>query len=159
MLNMPSATAPSPGVVIPRGQARAFAFEGGQWLLEQALRVDVGVARDVSMSADLSLFQGFLDSPRASDGEFGLGDLECAIEFRSFSKNAGFTGTRCAFTVVPRGLMGKANCGDDVELWGLWNRRQSTKFNGVSYIVQRGAEAVYSPEGQAQVRDLISFYM
>ena len=82
MLNMPSATAPSPGVVIPRGQARAFAFEGGQWLLEQALRVDVGVARDVSMSADLSLFQGFLNSPRASNGEFGLGDLECAIEFR-----------------------------------------------------------------------------
>ncbi|MFM2205003.1 MAG: hypothetical protein RLZZ560_398, partial [Cyanobacteriota bacterium] len=68
-------------------------------------------------------------------------------------------GTRCALTVVPRGLMGTAANGEPVELWGLWNRRQCTKFNGVSYIVQRGAEAVYSPEGQAQVKALISFYM
>ncbi len=87
------------------------------------------------------------------------GARECAIEFRSFSKNAGFTGTRCAFTVVPRGLMGQTSTGEQVELWGLWNRRQSTKFNGVSYIVQRGAEAVYSDEGQHQVKALISFYM
>ena len=87
------------------------------------------------------------------------GARECAIEFRSFSKNAGFTGTRCAFTVVPRGLTGRAANGDKVELWGLWNRRQCTKFNGVSYIVQRGAEAVYSPEGKAQVQELIRFYM
>ena len=87
------------------------------------------------------------------------GARECAIEFRSFSKNAGFTGTRCAFTVVPRGLMGQTPTGEQVELWGLWNRRQSTKFNGVSYIVQRGAEAVYSAEGQLQVKALIDFYM
>jgi len=87
------------------------------------------------------------------------GARECAIEFRSFSKNAGFTGTRCAFTVVPRGLMGQTPTGEQVELWGLWNRRQSTKFNGVSYIVQRGAEAVYSAEGQRQVKTLIGFYM
>jgi LL-diaminopimelate aminotransferase len=88
-----------------------------------------------------------------------VGARECAIEFRSFSKNAGFTGTRCALTVVPKTLTGKASDGSDVDLWKLWNRRQSTKFNGVSYIVQRGAEAVYSATGQAQVKALVSFYM
>ena len=87
------------------------------------------------------------------------GARDCAIEFRSFSKNAGFTGTRCALTVVPKTLTAKAADGSDVELWRLWNRRQSTKFNGVSYIVQRGAEAVYSSEGQAQTRSLVNFYM
>lgn len=87
------------------------------------------------------------------------GARECAIEFRSFSKNAGFTGTRCALTVVPKTLTAKANDGSDVELWKLWNRRQSTKFNGVSYIIQRGAEAVYSDAGQVQVKALINFYM
>ncbi|MDX2096554.1 MAG: LL-diaminopimelate aminotransferase [Leptolyngbyaceae cyanobacterium bins.59] len=87
------------------------------------------------------------------------GARDCAIEFRSFSKNAGFTGTRCAFTVVPKTLTAKASDGSAVELWKLWNRRQSTKFNGVSYPVQRGAEAVYSPEGKAQTQALITFYM
>ena len=87
------------------------------------------------------------------------GARECAIEFRSFSKNAGFTGTRCALTVIPKTLKGKAADGSDVELWKLWNRRHSTKFNGVSYIVQRGAEAVYSEEGKVQVKRLIEFYL
>ncbi|MFB2896356.1 LL-diaminopimelate aminotransferase [Aerosakkonemataceae cyanobacterium BLCC-F50] len=87
------------------------------------------------------------------------GARDCAIEFRSFSKTAGFTGTRCAFTVVPKTLTAKAADGSDVELWKLWNRRQSTKFNGVSYIVQKGAEAVYSEEGKAQVKALVSFYL
>lgn len=87
------------------------------------------------------------------------GARDCAIEFRSFSKNAGFTGTRCALTVVPKTLTAKAKDGSDVELWKLWNRRQSTKFNGVSYIVQRGAEAVYSEEGKAQIKALVNFYM
>ncbi len=87
------------------------------------------------------------------------GARECAIEFRSFSKTAGFTGTRCAFTVVPKSLKGQAGDGAWVDLWSLWNRRQSTKFNGVSYIVQRGAEAVYSEAGQAQVRGLVQFYL
>ncbi len=86
------------------------------------------------------------------------GSKDCAIEFRSFSKNAGFTGTRCAFTVIPKSLKGKAGI-EEVDLWSLWNRRQSTKFNGVSYIVQRGAEAVYSKEGQKQIKKLVSFYM
>jgi LL-diaminopimelate aminotransferase len=87
------------------------------------------------------------------------GAKDCAIEFRSFSKNAGFTGTRCAFTVVPKNLTITASNGQDVQLWSLWNRRQSTKFNGVSYIVQRGAEAVYSEAGQAQIKELIGFYL
>ncbi|MCJ2542472.1 LL-diaminopimelate aminotransferase [Thermostichus vulcanus] len=87
------------------------------------------------------------------------GARECAIEFRSFSKTAGFTGTRCAFTVVPKSLKGQAGDGSRVDLWSLWYRRQSTKFNGVSYIVQRGAEAVYTEAGQAQVKGLIRFYL
>lgn len=87
------------------------------------------------------------------------GARDCAIEFRSFSKNAGFTGTRCALTVVPKSLSAKASDNSTVELWKLWNRRQSTKFNGVSYIVQRGAEAVYSEAGQAQTKALVNFYM
>jgi len=86
------------------------------------------------------------------------GSKDCAIEFRSFSKNAGFTGTRCAFTVIPKSLKGKAGK-EEVDLWSLWNRRQSTKFNGVSYVVQRGAEAVYSEEGKIQIKKLVSFYM
>lgn len=87
------------------------------------------------------------------------GARDVAIEFRSFSKTAGFTGTRCAFTVVPKGLMAKTASGESVDLHSLWNRRHTTKFNGVSYIIQRGAEAAYSPAGQAQVRSLVDFYL
>ncbi len=87
------------------------------------------------------------------------GSRDCAIEFRSFSKNAGFTGVRCAFTVIPKTVKGKTSSGQEISIWDLWNRRQSTKFNGVSYIVQRGAEAAYSPSGQAQIKGLVSFYM
>ena len=87
------------------------------------------------------------------------GARTCAIEFRSFSKNAGFTGTRCGFAVVPKELVGKSATGEEVPLHQLWNRRQSTKFNGASYIIQRGAEAVYSEAGQEQVNELVSFYM
>lgn len=81
------------------------------------------------------------------------GAKTCAIEFRSFSKTAGFTGTRCGYTVVPHELRRGG-----VELASLWARRQATKFNGVSYITQRGAEAVYSDEGKKQVLDTIEFY-
>jgi len=87
------------------------------------------------------------------------GAKDCAIEFRSFSKNAGFTGVRCAFTVIPKNLKGFSSTNEEIDLWPLWNRRQSKKFNGVSYVVQRGAEAVYSLEGKQQVRGLIDFYM
>ncbi len=105
-------------------------------------------------------YEAFITDPDLPHSIYEIeGAKECAIEFRSFSKNAGFTGTRCALTTVPKTLMGKAADGSDVSLWQLWNRRQSTKFNGVSYIVQRGAEAVYSPEGQSQVQALVRFYM
>ena len=87
------------------------------------------------------------------------GARDCAVEFRSFSKNAGFTGVRCAFTVVPEGLTGTAADGSPVEIGKLWDRRQSTKFNGVSYIVQRGAAAVYTDAGRQETGDLVDFYM
>jgi LL-diaminopimelate aminotransferase len=87
------------------------------------------------------------------------GAKEVAIEFRSFSKTAGFTGTRCGYTVVPKALMGFAENGEKVMLNKLWNRRQSTKFNGTSYVVQRAAEATYSAQGKKQVRKLVDFYM
>ncbi|MEY3022571.1 MAG: hypothetical protein RIS86_1769 [Planctomycetota bacterium] len=82
MLSMPAATQPSPGVVIPRVQGRAYAFEGAQWLLEQDLRVEYGLARDLSVSVDLPLYEGFLDAPGQSDGRFGLGDLDALVEWR-----------------------------------------------------------------------------
>jgi LL-diaminopimelate aminotransferase len=87
------------------------------------------------------------------------GAREVAIEFRSFSKTAGFTGTRCAFTVVPKELMGQSATGDPVSLHALWFRRQSTKFNGVPYIIQKASAAVYTPDGQRQVREAVDFYM
>ncbi len=121
--------------------------------------VDYALAHDALILFDAA-YEAFISDPDLPHSIYEIeGARRCAIEFRSFSKNAGFTGTRCAFTVVPKGLTGTTASGEPVELWGLWNRRQSTKFNGVSYIVQRGAEAVYSPEGQAQVKALIAFYM
>jgi LL-diaminopimelate aminotransferase len=87
------------------------------------------------------------------------GAREVAIEFRSFSKNAGFTGTRCAYTVVPKECMAYDSDGNSQSVHPLWNRRHCTKFNGVSYPVQRAAEAVYSKEGQAQVNELVSYYL
>ena len=87
------------------------------------------------------------------------GARSCAIEFRSFSKTAGFTGVRCGYTVVPKGLVAYAADGTPVELRPMWTRRQTTKFNGASYVTQRGAEAVYSPEGSAQCRATIDFYL
>lgn len=84
---------------------------------------------------------------------------EVAIEFRSFSKTAGFTGTRCAFTVVPKKVKAYTSSGEAVALNPLWNRRQSTKFNGVSYPIQKAAAAVYTAEGKAQVKELIGFYL
>lgn len=105
-------------------------------------------------------YEAFISDPSLPHSIYEIpGAKECAIEFRSFSKTAGFTGTRCAFTVVPKTLTAKAKDGSDVELWKLWNRRQATKFNGVSYIIQRASEAVYSEEGKAQVKALIQFYM
>ena len=87
------------------------------------------------------------------------GARQVAVEFRSYSKTAGFTGTRCAYTVVPREVTARSSSGDAVALHGLWFRRQSTKFNGAPYVIQRAAAAMYTPEGQKQVRAVIDFYM
>jgi len=84
---------------------------------------------------------------------------EVAVEFRSFSKTAGFTGVRCAFTVVPKGLKAYTEDGDPVNVNGIWNRRHCTKFNGVSYVTQAGAAAVYSDAGKAQIKKTIEYYM
>ena len=87
------------------------------------------------------------------------GAKKCAVEFHSYSKTAGFTGLRCGYTVVPKELVVKSKSGEMVQLNQLWNRRQSTKFNGTAYIVQRAAEAIYSEEGKRQVRETIDYYM
>ena len=87
------------------------------------------------------------------------GAKEVAIEFRSFSKTAGFTGTRCAYTVVPKEVMGYTENGENYPLNSLWNRRQTTKFNGVSYPVQIAATATYSKEGKEQIQEIIDYYM
>lgn len=100
--------------------------------------------------ADPSLPHSIYEIPGARD---------CAIEFRSFSKNGGFTGVRCAYTVVPKSLLASTAQGEQKPLHPLWLRRTTTKFNGVSYLVQRAAEALYSPEGKAQVRTLVEHYM
>lgn len=87
------------------------------------------------------------------------GAKRCAIEFRSFSKTAGFTGVRCGYTLIPKEVTATTATGERVALNALWNRRQCTKFNGTSYITQRGAEAIYSNEGKQQVRETIDYYM
>lgn len=121
--------------------------------------VDYASANDAIILFD-SAYEAFITDPELPHSIYEIeGARNCAIEFRSFSKNAGFTGVRCAFTVVPKTLTAKASDGSAVELWKLWNRRQSTKFNGVSYIVQRGTEAVYTEAGQQQIKQLIQFYL
>ena len=87
------------------------------------------------------------------------GALDVAVEFRSFSKTAGFTGTRCGYTVIPKSVTAKAKDDSRHPLNALWNRRHCTKFNGTAYIIQRGAAAIYTDEGQAQVKENISYYM
>lgn len=105
-------------------------------------------------------YEAFIQDPALPRSIYEIpGADEVAVEFRSFSKTAGFTGTRCAFTVVPANCRAFDAKGNPVALRDLWNRRQSTKFNGVPYIIQRAAAAVYSPEGQKQCQDLISFYL
>jgi LL-diaminopimelate aminotransferase len=101
-----------------------------------------------------SAYEAFITQPDIPHSIYEIeGAKTCAIEFRSFSKTAGFTGTRCAYTVVPKALQrGGAS------LNAMWNRRQCTKFNGVPYITQRGAEAVYSAEGKVQVEENLAFY-
>jgi len=103
-------------------------------------------------------YETFITDPSLPRSIYEIpGADSCAIEFCSFSKTAGFTGTRCGYTVLPLALCGRHGV-ESVALNRLWNRRQTTKFNGVSYIVQRGAAAVFSPEGRRQVRESIDYY-
>jgi len=98
-------------------------------------------------------YEAYITDPSIPHSIYEIdGARDVALEFRSFSKTAGFTGVRCAFTVIPKDLKGKTRDGREASIHSLWNRRHSTKFNGVSYPVQRGAEAIYSPEGRQQVR-------
>jgi LL-diaminopimelate aminotransferase len=105
-------------------------------------------------------YEGFITDPEIPHSIYEIeGAEEVAIEFRSFSKTAGFTGTRCAYTVVPEKLKAKDGQGNQVAINPLWNRRHTTKFNGVSYPVQRGAAACFSPEGKKQIQEQIHYYM
>lgn len=105
-------------------------------------------------------YEAYIQEPDVPHSIYEIeGAKEVAVEFRTFSKNAGFTGTRCGLTIVPKTLKGYTASGEPYPLNQLWNRRQTTKFNGTPYIVQRGAEAVYTPAGQQQIRELIAYYM
>lgn len=107
-----------------------------------------------------SAYEAYIQDPDIPHSIYEIkGAKKVAIEFRSFSKTAGFTGIRCGYTIVPKDLIAYSLDGQEAELNKLWNRRQCTKFNGTSYITQRGAEAVYSPEGKAQIRETIDYYM
>jgi len=105
-------------------------------------------------------YDAFIQDPALPRSIYEIdGAKECAIEMRSFSKRAGFTGVRCAYTVVPHALHGTTAGGERVPIRDLWSRRQATKFNEVPYIVQRGAAAVFSPEGAAETREQVAYYM
>ena len=105
-------------------------------------------------------YEAFIQDPEIPRSIFEIeGAKDVAIEFRSFSKNGGFTGVRCAYVVIPKTVSGKSDTGERIPLHQLWSRRHSTKFNGASYPVQKGAAAVFSEEGKAQVSALIAHYM
>jgi LL-diaminopimelate aminotransferase len=105
-------------------------------------------------------YDAFIQDPALPHSIYEIeGAAECAIEMRSFSKRAGFTGVRCAYTVVPRALTGTTAAGERVSLNALWARRHATKFNSVPYVVQRAAAAVFSPEGREQTLEQVAYYM
>ncbi len=105
-------------------------------------------------------YESFIRDPSIPHTIYEIeGAKDVAIEFRSFSKTAGFTGTRCAYTVIPKSCFGYTLAGEQQSIHALWNRRHTTKFNGVSYPVQRAAEAVYSEDGKKQTKELIDYYM
>jgi LL-diaminopimelate aminotransferase len=105
-------------------------------------------------------YEAFVSQENVPHSIFEIeGARRVAIEFRSFSKTAGFTGLRAGYTVVPKDLLVQTSKGETLSLNAMWRRRQSTKFNGTSYVIQRGAEAVYSPEGLKQTREIIAYYM
>ncbi len=133
----------------------------GMTLTKDELKVWVDYARENNCLILFdSAYESFIQEKDVPHSIYEVeGAREVAIEFRSFSKTAGFTGVRCAYTVVPRELKGLDANGNSVIVNDLWNRRHTTKFNGVSYVTQRGAEAIYSPEGKAQIADLVDYYM
>ena len=105
-------------------------------------------------------YDAFIQDPELPRSIYEIeGARECAIEMRSFSKRAGFTGVRCAYTVIPKGLTGTTTSGERVELNALWNRRHATKFNSVPFVIQKAAAAVFSPEGLKQTSEQVAFYM
>lgn len=105
-------------------------------------------------------YEGYITDPATPHSIFEIdGARECAIEFRSFSKLAGFTGVRAGFTVVPKSVRAKTKSGEPGELHRHWLRRHTTKFQGISYIISRGAEAVFSPDGRSQCRALVDYYL
>jgi len=133
---------------------------GSAMTREQLARwVQYARANDTILFFD-SAYEAYITDPSLPHSIYEIpGARDVAIEFRSFSKLAGFTGVRCAFTVVPKSLTGKAKDGSRVDIYKLWTRRHTTKFNGVSYITQRGAEAAYTDAGRQQLRGLVDFYM
>ncbi len=121
--------------------------------------VDYAIANEAILLFD-GAYEAFVTDENVPSSIFAIpGARQCAIEFRSFSKQGGFTGVRCGYIVIPKELTAKNAKGEDVSIAQLWNRRHSTKFNGASYIVQRGAEALFSAEGQAQAKALIEHYL
>ncbi|MDR2469828.1 MAG: LL-diaminopimelate aminotransferase [Tannerella sp.] len=133
----------------------------GASITKEALKkwVDYALENHVLILYDAA-YEAYIQDPNIPHSIYEVKNAKkVAIEFRSFSKTAGFTGVRCGYTVVPKELKGFSVNGETVSLNHLWNRRQSTKFNGTSYITQRGAEAVYTPEGAAQVKEVIRYYM
>ncbi|MBR4522845.1 MAG: LL-diaminopimelate aminotransferase [Kiritimatiellae bacterium] len=121
--------------------------------------VDWANARKALILFDAA-YEAFIRTPGIPHSIYEcMGARTCAIEFRSYSKTAGFTGIRCGYTVVPKEVCAYDAAGNAVPLRPMWTRRQTTKFNGASYITQRGAEAIYSPEGQAQTRATVDFYL
>ncbi|MCR5784866.1 MAG: LL-diaminopimelate aminotransferase [Eubacterium sp.] len=122
-----------------------------KWV-EYALKNDAVILFDAA-------YEAFITDPSLPRSIFAIeGAKKCAIEFCSLSKTAGFTGTRCGYTVVPKDLKFKNSRGDDMSLNAMWLRRQSTKFNGTSYIVQKGAAAVFTKEGMEQCQKNLSYY-
>ncbi len=120
--------------------------------------VDYALANEAVILFD-SAYEAFVSDPELPRSIYAVeGAKKCAIEFCSLSKTAGFTGTRCGYTVVPKELVFSASTGEPMSLNAMWNRRQSTKFNGTSYIVQKGAEAVFSEEGIQECQKNISYY-
>lgn len=120
--------------------------------------VDYALANEAVILFD-SAYEAFISDPELPRSIYAIeGAKKCAIEFCSLSKTAGFTGTRCGYCVVPRELVFTASNGQEMSLHAMWNRRQSTKFNGTSYIIQKGAAAVFTEEGMAQCREYIAYY-